>query len=89
MDIDKLVEEQLSEINKNTYVKLNNDLYIQSKNLEILKMFNIDYETKTKDEIKFLINDLLNSELDDYEYEILDKISQEIDEINYYNFTNK
>ena len=72
------------DIDKNIPKKRNNNLVLRDSQIEILKKYNINYETHTS--LKSLIFEILNYETD---LEDLEQLSEELEEMSYYNYTNK
>lgn len=75
------------DFDNNKLIKINNNLYLTNNQIEILKRYNIDYETSNSlRDLMIKIEDILNYEEDIPELEeLLDKLSER----NYYEFTNK
>lgn len=71
----------------NKLIKVNNNLYLTNNQIDILKRYNIDYETSNSlRDLMIKIEDILDYEEDIPELEdLLDKLSER----NYYEFTNK
>ena len=71
----------------NKLIKINNNLYLTNNQIDILKRYNIDYETSNSlRDLMIKIEDILDYEEDIPELEdLLDKLSER----NYYEFTNK
>ena len=69
----------------NQLEKINDDLYLTKRQIDILKRYDIEYSNKTIDGLIFELEDILNQE----ENEELDKLSMELSEFNYYHNTNK
>ena len=65
--------------------KINDKLYLTKNQMDILERYDIEYRTKSIDELIFEIEDILNYE----ESEELDKLSMDLSEFNYYHNTNK
>ena len=75
------------DIDKNIPKKRNNNLVLRDSQIEILKKYNINYETHTSlKSIIFEIEEILNYETD---LEDLEQLSEELEEMSYYNYTNK
>ena len=70
---------------ENQLEKINDDLYLTRKQMDILKRNDIEYSNKTIDELMFEIEDILNDE----DNEELDRLSMDLAEFNYYHNTNK
>ena len=75
------------DFNNNKLIKINNNLYLTNNQIDILKRYNIDYETSNSlRDLMIKIEDILDYEEDIPELEeLLDKLSER----NYYEFTNK
>ncbi len=71
----------------NKLIKINENLYLTNNQIDILKRYNIDYETSNSlRDLMIKIEDILDYEEDIPELEdLLDKLSER----NYYEFTNK
>lgn len=71
----------------NKLIKINNNLYLTNNQIDILKRYNIEYETSNSlRDLMIKIEDILDYEEDIPELEeLLDKLSER----NYYEFTNK
>lgn len=71
----------------NKLIKVNNNLYLTNNQIDILKRYNIDYETSNSlRDLMIKIEDILDYEEDIQELEdLVDKLSER----NYYEFTNK
>lgn len=83
------VEDIITEvdIDKNIPKKRNNNLVLRDSQIEILKKYNINYETHTSlKSLIFEIEEILNYETD---LEDLEQLSEELEEMSYYNYTNK
>lgn len=75
------------DIDKNIPKKRNNNLVLRDSQIEILKKYNINYETHTSlKSFIFEIEEILNYETD---LEDLEQLSEELEEMSYYNYTNK
>lgn len=81
-DIDRIVQEVFEQ---NQLEKINDKLYLTKHQIDILDRYDIDYKTKSIDELLFEIEDILNYE----DNEELDKLSMDLAEFNYYHNTNK
>lgn len=75
------------DFDNNKLIKINNNLYLTNNQIDILKRYNIDYETSNSlRDLMIKIEDILDYEEDIPELEdLLDKLSER----NYYEFTNK
>lgn len=72
------------DIDANIPKKRNNNLVLRDSQIEILKKYNINYETHTSlKSLIFEIEEILNYETD------LEQLSEELEEMSYYNYTNK
>ena len=68
------------DIDKNIPKKRNNNLVLRDSQIEILKKYNINYETHTSlKSLIFEIEEILNYETD----------LEDLEEMSYYNYTNK
>lgn len=75
------------DIDKNIPKKRNNNLVLRDSQIEVLKKYNINYETHTSlKSLIFEIEEILNYETD---LEDLEQLSEELEEMSYYNYTNK
>ncbi len=83
MNLDKIISE-------NTLRKVNN-YYLYEKDISVLEKYQIPYHScQTMEELLFIINDFVNSEIMiDEEIEELEQTSINISELYYYQFTNK
>jgi len=83
LDLENLIN---NAINDNSFVKINDKIYLTKYQISVLERFHIGYQkcTEIKD-ILFLIDDYLEGE---YEEE-LDELAKNLQEFNYYNFTHK
>lgn len=74
----------------NSLEKINDNLFLSKKEIEVLKRYNIDYmNTNSINELIYRIEDILNYEFDNPDYEDLEIVSQNLSERNYYMNTNK
>ena len=81
------LKEIIEFIDKNIPKKRNNNLVLRDSQIEILKKYNINYETHTSlKSLIFEIEEILNYETD---LEDLEQLSEELEEMSYYNYTNK
>lgn len=71
----------------NKLIKINNNLYLTNNQIDVLKRYNIDYETSNSlRDLMIKIENILDYEEDIPELiELLDKLSER----NYYEYTNK
>lgn len=83
MDIDKIVSETHQNMSMN---KINDRLYLSNNQIDILNKYNIEYKTKSIEELLFELDDILN---DTPDYDELEKLSLELAEFNYYYNTKK
>ncbi|MBR4350605.1 MAG: hypothetical protein IKP98_00030 [Bacilli bacterium] len=81
-ELDRVIQDIFEE---NQLEKINDDLYLTRKQMDILKRNDIEYSNKTIDELMFEIEDILNDE----DNEELDRLSMDLAEFNYYHNTNK
>ena len=81
-DLDRIVQDIFEQ---NQLEKINDKLYLTKHQIDILDRYDIDYKTKSIDELLFEIEDILNYE----DNEELDKLSMDLAEFNYYHNTNK
>ncbi len=81
-ELDRVIQDIFEE---NQLEKINDDLYLTKRQIDILKRYDIEYSNKTIDGLIFELEDILNQE----ENEELDKLSMELSEFNYYHNTNK
>lgn len=83
------IEDIITELDIDTNIpkKRNNNLVLRDSQIEILKKYNINYETHTSlKSLIFEIEEILNYETD---LEDLEQLSEELEEMSYYNYTNK
>ena len=74
-------------IHKNKLVKINKNIFLTNYEIDILKLYNIEYETaNTYQEILFFIEEELELNEDSLE---LEQILSSINERHYYQNTNK
>lgn len=81
-DLDRIVQDIFEQ---NQLEKINDKLYLTKHQIDVLDRYDIDYKTKSIDELLFEIEDILNYE----DNEELDKLSMDLAEFNYYHNTNK
>ena len=79
--IDEIVKETHEGLKLN---KINDNLYLTNKEIEVLDRYNIDYNTSIE-ELMFTLDEILNEN----DYEDLEEVSNSIAEFNYYHNTNK
>ena len=84
MDINKIVLDTHKNISMN---KINDKLYLSNNQIDILNRYNIEYKTKTIEELIFELEEIINDSYE--EYDDLDKLSSELAEFNYYYNTKK
>lgn len=80
--IDDIVKETHDSLTLN---KINDDLYLTNKQMEVLDRYDIDYRNKSINELIYEIEDILNEN----DYEDLEEVSLGLSEFNYYHNTNK
>lgn len=80
--IDDIIKETHDSLTLN---KINDDLYLTNKQIEVLDRYDIDYENKSINELIYEIEDILNEN----DYEDLEEVSLGLSEFNYYHNTNK
>lgn len=82
-----MIEDIIKETHKSMKLnKINDNLYLTNKEIEVLEKYNIDYHTDIKS-LLFELDEILN---DSYgEYTDLEEVSSSIQEFNYYHNTNK
>lgn len=80
--IDDIVKETHDSLTLN---KINDDLYLTNKQMEVLDRYDIDYQNKSINELIYEIEDILNEN----DYEDLEEVSLGLSEFNYYHNTNK
>ena len=80
--IDDIVKETHDSLTLN---KINDDLYLTNKQIEVLDRYDIDYQNKSINELIYEIEDILNED----DYEDLEEVSLGLSEFNYYHNTNK
>lgn len=80
MDYQKIINDT---VNQNKLVSIQNKFYLTVYQIEVLKKYQIPYETcNSINEIIFYIEDILNEDTNDYED--LENISQSLSETDYY-----
>ena len=79
--IDDIVKETHEGLNLN---KINDNLYLTNKQIEVLERYDIDYHTSIE-ELMFNLDEILNEN----DYEDLEEVSNSIAEFNYYHNTKK
>ena len=80
--IDDIIKETHDSLTLN---KINDDLYLTNKQIEVLDRYDIDYQNKSINELIYEIEDILNEN----DYEDLEEVSLGLSEFNYYHNTNK
>ena len=80
--IDDIIKETHDSLTLN---KINDDLYLTNKQIELLDRYDIDYQNKSINELIYEIEDILNEN----DYEDLEEVSLGLSEFNYYHNTNK
>ena len=83
MNIDDIVKETHKNMSMN---RINDKLYLSNNQIEILDRYNIEYKTKSIEELLFELDEILN---DTPDYDDLEKLSVEVSEFNYYYNTKK
>lgn len=73
--------------NSLTLNKINDNLYLSNKQIDVLKKYKVEYYNKTIDTLLFELDEILNDSYD--ELIDLEDISREIAEFNYYHNTKK
>ncbi|MBR3116443.1 MAG: hypothetical protein IKF36_01025 [Bacilli bacterium] len=73
--------------NSLSMTKINDDLYLSQKQIDVLDRYEIEYKTKSIDSLMFEIDEILNDSYDDL-FDLED-IAKEISEFNYYHNTKK
>lgn len=85
-DIEDLIKET---INKNSLIKVNDQLYLKQYQIEVLDFYHIEYKKATTvSEILLLIEEVLENDFSVDTY-ALDEVAQSLQEFNYYHNTNK
>ena len=82
-EIDNIVKETHRNMSMN---KINDKLYLSNNQIDILNRYNIEYKSKSIEELMFELDEILN---DDPDYDDLEKLSLELEEFNYYYNTKK
>ena len=82
--IDSLDREAHNSLNIN---KINDNLYLSKKQMEVLERYDIDYKGRSIEALMYEIDDILNNSYED----LMDQedVSKEIAEFNYYHNTKK
>ena len=80
--IDDIIKETHDSLSLN---KINDDLYLTNKQIEVLDRYDIEYKSKTINELIYEIEDILNEN----DYEDLEEVSLGLSEFNYYHNTKK
>jgi len=81
--LDDIVKETHDSLNLN---KINDNLYLTNKEIEVLDKYEIDYHTSI-DMLMYKLDEILNDS--DGELDDLEEVSKSIAEFNYYHNTNK
>ena len=77
----------IMDTHKNMSMNIINDkLYLSNNQIDILNRYNIEYKSKSIEELMFELDEILN---DDPDYDDLEKLSLELAEFNYYYNTKK
>lgn len=80
--IDDIINETHNSLTLN---KINDELYLTNKQIEVLDRYEIEYKNKSINELIYEIEDILNEN----DYEDLEEVSLGLSEFNYYHNTNK
>ena len=85
LDIDSLTKDVY---NDKSMIKMRgNGIYLSDNQIELLKMYDIDYKKYISlNSLIFEIEEILNEEVDASD---LEEVSSRLSELNYYNNTNK
>lgn len=84
------IKKIVSEIDFEPIKNIGNGIYLNSKQMEVLDRYEIDYKNCVNiHELIYKIEDLLNEEYNGIDMEDLDWVSQSLSEFNYYHNTNK
>ena len=67
--------------------RINDNLYLSNKQINILDNYDIDYKNKSIDELIYEVEEILNDSYDDLVD--LEELSRELSEFNYYHNTKK
>ena len=81
--IDEIVKETHDSLTLN---KINDNLYLTNKEIEVLDRYDIEYKNKSIEELIYEIEDILN---EDDSYSDLEEVSIGLSEFNYYHNTKK
>lgn len=87
--MDDYIKEVSKKLNfdNNSLVKINSNLFLTKREIEVLERYNIDYQNcNNMNTLMYLIDECLNESI---ETEDLENISIDISERNYYMNTNK
>ena len=79
--IDEIVKETHESLKLN---RINDNLYLTNKEIEVLERYDIDYHTSIE-QLMFNLEEILNEN----DYEDLEEVSNSISEFKYYHNTNK
>ena len=79
--IDEIVKETHESLKLN---RINDNLYLTNKEIEVLERYDINYNTSIE-ELIFNLEEILNEN----DYEDLEEVSNSISEFNYYHNTKK
>lgn len=82
--IDKIDKEAHDSLKMN---KINDNLYLSNKQIEVLDRYNVEYKSKSIDMLMYELEEILNNSYDDL-FDLED-VAKEISEFNYYHNTNK
>ena len=81
--IDEIVKETHDSLTLN---KINDNLYLTNRQIEVLDRYDIEYKNKSIEELIYEIEDILN---EDDSYSDLEEVSIGLSEFNYYHNTKK
>ena len=80
-----MIEEIVKETHEGLKLnKINDNLYLTNKEIEVLDRYDIDYHTSIE-QLMFNLDEILNEN----DYEDLEEVSNSIAEFNYYHNTKK
>ena len=79
--LDEIVKKTHEDMKLN---RINDNLYLTNKEIEVLERYDINYNTSIE-ELMFNLEEILNEN----DYEDLEEVSNSISEFNYYHNTNK
>lgn len=79
----------LDSIEKHSYIKINDQLYLKQYQCDVLDYYHIPYQKcSSVSEILFLIDEIIDSE-DGEDYDALEEVALSLQEFHYYHNTNK